>query len=102
MADKHILHIACKPAEKIEWLNTARVAGVPFAKWVRDNLNAAVVDTDPPWMEGLSERTRIGLLAAGFDSRASIEQARSGGFDFVALPNFGRRCEQEMIEWLEN
>lgn len=100
MADKSTLHITCRPAEKQGWLNSARVAGVPFAKWVRDSLNAAVVDTDPPWLEGLSVRARIGLLAAGFDSRESIERARTEGFDFVALPNFGRRCEQELIEWL--
>lgn len=100
MADKSTLHITCRPAEKLAWMNSARVAGVPFAKWVRDTLDAATVDTAPNWLDGLSERARIGLLAAGFDSRASIEQARAEGFDFIALPNFGRRCEKELIEWL--
>lgn len=102
MTEHATLHVTCRPAEKMDWINSARVSGVPLAKWVRDTLNAATVDTAPHWLDGLSERTRIGLLAAGFDSRASIEQARDEGFDFIALPNFGRRCEQEVIRWLEN
>lgn len=96
----NVLHIDCPPAEKRAWINSARVAGQPLAKWVRDTLNAATVETNPPWMNGLSERARIGLLSAGFDSRASIDQARAEGFNFVSLPNFGRRCEKELIEWL--
>lgn len=100
MADKSALHITCRPDEKLEWLNSARIAGVPFAKWVRDTLNAATADASPPWLDGLSARARIALLGAGFESRESIEQARAEGFDFVALPNFGRRCEKELIEWL--
>lgn len=100
MTEHTTLHVTCLPAEKMDWINSARVAGLPFAKWVRDTLNSATVDTAPPWMDGLSERARIALLGAGFDSRASIRQARADGFDFVALPNFGRRCEQELIEWL--
>jgi hypothetical protein len=101
MASKTEIHAAgIDPADKRRWLGSAQVSGKPFGQWLIDACNAAAVDIDPPWLDGLSERTRIGLLAAGFDSRESVEQARAEDFDFVALPNFGRKCEQELIEWL--
>lgn len=83
--------------DKRAWMNTARIKGVPFQQWVHDQLNAGVIDANPPGLRGLSEYTRVRLLAAGFANRADIQQAVAFGFD---LRQLGRRCERELSEWL--
>lgn len=102
MADPTTVTLHCKPDDKLRWLNSARVAGQPFAEWARDALEAASVDTRPPWAQGLSERATICLLGAGFDSRESVARALAEGFDIVPLPNAGRRVDAEVREWLES
>lgn len=102
MADPTTVTLHCRPDDKLRWLNSARVAGQPFAEWARDALEAASVDTSPPWAQGLSERATICLLGAGFDSRESVVQAVAEGRDdeLIAISNFGRKCLAEVKQWL--
>lgn len=81
----------------------ARAAGEPFEQWVRGQLNAAApaVDLNPLWARKLSERTRTCLIGAGFKSRAQVAKALSQGFDFLAIPNAGRRTIEEIEQWLK-
>lgn len=101
MTDHTTLHIDCHASEKAAWVLSARASKMAFSDWVRQQLNAAVIDTNPAWLEGLSERARICLLAAGFNSRESLLQAITEGLDISTLGNAGGRVKSEVEQWLK-
>lgn len=102
MTDHTTLHINCDAdEEKYKWMLTARIEGVAFEDWVRAKLNSSIIDANPPWLHGLSERSRVCLLGAGFKSRRGVAKAVKEGFDISALPNAGRRVTEEVLAWLK-
>lgn len=101
MANHTTLHINCDAEEeKRRWVLTARIEGIAFDEWVRKKLNACIIDDNPPWLHGLSERARICLLGAGFTSRADVRGAADAFFNFSELPNAGSRVQEEILRWL--
>lgn len=103
MADLTTVSLHCSPDDKKRWLNSARVAGQPFAEWAAGALDAASVDTAPAWAEGLSERAVICLLSEGINSRQHLIQLLASGLlNISSLPNAGRKIEAEVMEWLES
>lgn len=101
MANHTTLHINCTAEQKQQWVLTARIEGIAFEDWVRSKLNACIIDANPPWLNGLSERARVCLLGAGFKSRRGVTKAVSEGLDISALPNAGRRVTDEVLAWLK-
>lgn len=101
MADHTTLHINCLPEDKKAWMLTARVAGMSLEEWVNRMLNLSTVDTEPEWLDGLSERARICLLGAGFYSRESVQHAINNGLDIATLSNAGRSVKTEVEQWLK-
>ena len=101
MADHTTLHVNCSADEKSVWMLTARIEGMAFEDWVRAKLNSHVIDANPSWLNGLTERARICLLGAGFKSRRGVTKAVKEGFDISALPNAGRRVKEEVLGWLK-
>lgn len=95
------LHINCQPDQKKVWIDSAHVAGMSFEDWVCNNLDAATVDTNPSWTDGLSERARLCLLAAGFNSRDNVLAAIEQGFDIAGISNAGNRVKNEVLTWLQ-
>lgn len=103
MANHTTLHINCDAdEEKRRWMLTARIEGMAFDEWVRKKLNACIIDDNPPWLDGLSERTRICLLGAGFGNLAEVRIADSLATDFSLLPNAGTRVRDEVLKWLSD
>lgn len=101
MADHTTLHINCAAADKAAWMLTARATGMAFEDWVMQQLNAAAIDTNPAWLDGLSERARLCLLSAGFGSRESVMQAIIDGLDISTLSNAGNRVKTEVEQWIK-
>lgn len=91
---------ACKPEQKQAWLLSARVSGMSFEEWVCKNLDAAIVETNPQWMAGLSERARVCLLEAGINHPALVADAFLKGVDFSLLNNAGRKIHEEICTWV--
>lgn len=91
----------CTPADKLRWVNSAKVLGIDFAGWAAIALNNAAINTTPAWAEGLSERATIALLSAGCYSRESVAEVVEMGYPFRGLPNAGRKVEQEILDWLD-
>ena len=79
---------------------TARSRNLPFDEWVSKTLNDASIDTLPAWTAGLTERARICLLTATFNSREGVAQAIADGFDVATLQNAGKKVKREVEEWL--
>lgn len=101
MADHTTLHINCQTEQKQAWMLTARIQGMSFEQWVISTLNSATINAAPAALYGLSERARVCLLGAGIDSPQALQQAISSGLDIAALPNAGRRVNEEVIAWLK-
>lgn len=101
MTDKTEIHASgIDPAHKQRWLDSARIAGMPFDDWVTQALDAQAVETQPEWTKGLSDRARIAVLFARFGSREAVAAALDNDYSFVALPNAGRIVDSEVREWL--
>lgn len=101
MTNHTTLHINCDAeAEKHKWMLSARIENMAFEEWVRNKLNACTINTNPPWLHGLSERARVCLLGAGFNNRSDVAEAVREGLDISALPNAGRRVKEEVLAWL--
>lgn len=101
MAAHTTLHINCTSEQKQAWMLTARIAGMSFEDWVISQLNQAIIDPSPAWLDGLSEPARICLLSAGFNSRESLLQAIASGLDISSIPNAGYRVKQKVESWLK-
>lgn len=80
---------------------SARLKKMAFEDWVRETLDSAVIDAIPEWLNGLSERARICLLAEGFNSLSELKSAIENGFDLRAIDNGGLRVQQEILQWLK-
>lgn len=102
MADHTTLHINCQPEQKQKWMLSARASGMAFEDWVIQQLNAAAIDTNPAWMDGLSERARLCLLAARFNCRDSVAQAIAEGFDIGGIQNAALSIKNEIEKWVKN
>lgn len=101
MAAHTTLHINCQADDKAKWMLSARADGIAFADWVAQQLNAAAIDTNPSWANGLSERARLCLISSGFNSRESVLQAIAEGLDIAALSNAGNRVKTEIEQWIK-
>lgn len=101
MAAHTTLHINCAAVDKAAWLLTARASGMAFEDWVVQQLNAAAIDTNPAWLDGLSERARLCLIASGFNSRESLFQAIAEGLDIATISNAGTRIKTEVEAWIK-
>lgn len=101
MAAHTTLHINCLPEQKQKWMLSARANGRAFEDWVIQQLNAAVIDTNPAWLDVLSERARLCLLSAGFGSRESVLQAIADGLDIATISNAGTRVKTEVETWIK-
>lgn len=101
MAAHTTLHINCAAVDKATWMLTARASGMAFEDWVVQQLNAAAIDTNPAWLDGLSERARLCLLSAGFGSRESVLQAIADGLDIATIGNAGTRVKTEVETWIK-
>lgn len=100
MTNHTTLHIDCLPEQKQRWMLSSRIADQSFEQWVKNTLDAAITDSAPAWLDGLSERARVCILGGGFDGRQELLSAIADGFDIAALPNAGRRVKNEVLAWL--
>jgi len=96
------LHITEIPREdKCRWAAAACASNQKLAEWAVNALNNAVPETNPEWAFGLSERARLCLLSAGFDSRESVAKAVADGFDIAAISNAGTKIKDEVESWIK-
>jgi hypothetical protein len=80
---------------------SARCAGMAFEGWVKATLDAAVIETNPEWLSGLSERVRVCLIQSGFTGLEQLNSELQNGFNLREMNNGGLRVQQEILEWLQ-
>lgn len=103
------LHIGdVDPRDKARWVAVAQHLGMTLPEWVSATLNAAAnqVEVPPPvWMRtaGFSERLARCLTDARLvrDWDILAEWERRTQAEWEAMPNFGRRCYEELQQWVE-
>lgn len=94
--------------KKARYVATAKYLGYPtLSAWVEATLDAAccqVVIPPPRWMQkaGFSQRLADCLLNDGLAKEADVAQAFKDRTkaQWVAAPNFGARCYQELYDWM--
>ena len=56
----------------------------------------------PCWTNGLTVRTATCLVQGGFESVEMVKEALRKDFNFCSIPNFGKRCKVELLEWMSS
>lgn len=93
-------------ANKGKWVAASRLAGGSLADWAIEKLNDAankeLTGQPPPkWTRALTGRTAKCLLDAGFVSKKTVRVAfNNPEFSWLSIPNFGPKCNEEVLKWL--
>jgi hypothetical protein len=107
MMETSELHITNIPrADKGRWVAASRAADSDLATWAIAHLNNAAKTalddfTTPAWAKSLSTRTARCLVNEGYCGKREVRAAfESPDFNWQKIPNFGRKCNDEVLAWL--
>ena len=104
LSELHIINIP--RADKGRWVAASRAVGSDLATWAMTALNEAAKDAlkdavRPAWTRSLTGRTADCLVKYGLTGKREVRAVfADSDFNWQSIPNFGPKCNDEVLKWL--